>query len=256
METPPFQKDRNAFTLTESLIVLGIIAVLAVLFFPLYQRAQQNSREIQCLANIKSYGTAVLAYASDHNGLPWWDGNGEASQTQGSTYPNYEVWVRPYLHQVAAMRLRCPLISAAQKEDNAFRNTFNYSGNSALNIYYPRFNSLPVPSPRVFLVAESYGTAGFNHSVHLNMTMWGISETAAYGPNEGLADATGIRKAQYHGGGAHRGLNIFFLDGHAALIHPARNDWREEPTYGTSANGGYFFERKQFQRMKANPLKF
>lgn len=256
METPPLQKDRNAFTLTELLVVLGTVALLAVLLLPVYQRAQQGSKEVQCLSNLRSYGAALLAYVGDHRGLPWWDGNGESAQTQGSTYPNYEVWVRPYLHQVLAQRLRCPLINAAERADTTARNTFNYSGNSALNIYYPKLSALPVPSSRVFLAAESYASAGFNHSVHLNMTMWGVSEAAAYGPNDGLPGAGSIRKAQYHGGGTRRGLNIFFLDGHAALIHPEKNDWREGPTYGTSANGGYFYERKQFQRMKSNSLKF
>ncbi len=253
MEHPPNHQEKAAFTLTELLIALGIIGVLSALAFPLYQRAQQSGKEIQCLGNLRSYGMAVLAYAGENNGLKWWDGKGIASQTEGSTYPAFEAWVRPYLHRVAAQRLRCPLIAEREKADNAFKNNFNYAGNSALNIYYPKLNSLPVPASRVFLAAEMYGTDGFNHNVHLNMTMWGIADASGYGTTEDLINAKPIRRPQYHGGSTNRGLNIFFLDGHAALIRPTKGDWREPPVYGTASNGGYFFEQKQFKAMKANP---
>ena len=238
-------RARSAFSLAELLVSIVIILIVSALVFPVYQNIQRNAKAVQCLSNLRNYGSGVLAYAADNSGFPWRDGNATRNLTPGATKPNFEAWVRPYLHKAEDARLRCPLKGIDD-------NNFNYSGNGALCIYYPQLKGIPVPASRVALAAETYAPDTFYHSVHLNMTMWGISEADAQGGVDGFGEGQ-ARKPHYHGTAHARGLNIFFLDGHVQLITPAKNDWREAPTFGNPTNGGYFYEKSQFSHMKQYP---
>ncbi len=236
-------------------MAIGIIAALAVLLFPAYRWMKVQGEATRCMSNLRNYGVALIAYTSDNNGLPWWNGQGgDKGREGGSTAPTFEPWVRPYLHKQHDARLRCPLASEQIRKD--VRHRFNYAGNGALCIYYPTLKNLPVAHSRVVLAAENYTADGFNHSVHFNMTVWALGEGPAYGTVESFAQNENKALAQYHGSAERRGLHFMFLDGHAELVTPAGNDWRAEPVFGTATNGGYFYSRDQLKTMNANPERY
>jgi prepilin-type N-terminal cleavage/methylation domain-containing protein/prepilin-type processing-associated H-X9-DG protein len=54
---------QRAFTLIELLVVIAIIAILAAILFPVFARARESARRIQCASNLKQLGTAVMMYA-------------------------------------------------------------------------------------------------------------------------------------------------------------------------------------------------
>jgi prepilin-type N-terminal cleavage/methylation domain-containing protein/prepilin-type processing-associated H-X9-DG protein len=58
---------KRAFTLIELLVVIAIIAILAAILIPVLQSAQERSRRIYCLNNIKQLQLAWVMYASDYN---------------------------------------------------------------------------------------------------------------------------------------------------------------------------------------------
>lgn len=242
------------FSLSELLVALALITILLALALPGYRRINAANRGIKCLANLRNYGTAALVYTAENQGIPRWDGLSSSQATEGSTYPDWELWVRPYLHLRRDDRLRCPNLPENLRTAHAYRNTFNYGGNTALAIYYPKLNDVPVPSSRIVLAAETYGH-GFNHAVHFNMTMWGLNESSAEGPNTGYSTHESD-KAQFHGSPKHRTLNLFFLDGHAAPIAvPPGKDWRVAPLYGSTSaasDDGYFYDRRQFRTLYQN----
>lgn len=63
---------RRGFTLTELLVVLCIISILAAILFPAFTRARNLARRTVCMSNIQQLATAVLMYADDHDEvLPW-----------------------------------------------------------------------------------------------------------------------------------------------------------------------------------------
>jgi prepilin-type processing-associated H-X9-DG protein/prepilin-type N-terminal cleavage/methylation domain-containing protein len=56
------------FTLVELLVVIGIIALLIAILMPALSRAMGASREVKCLANLRSIGQAAVLHAHDHKG--------------------------------------------------------------------------------------------------------------------------------------------------------------------------------------------
>jgi prepilin-type N-terminal cleavage/methylation domain-containing protein len=53
---------RKGFTLIELLVVIAIIGILAAMLFPVFARAREAARKIQCLSNVKNIAMAVQMY--------------------------------------------------------------------------------------------------------------------------------------------------------------------------------------------------
>src|SRR5574340_199745 len=63
-------RRRSGFTLIELLVVIAIIAILAAMLFPVFARARESARKIQCLSNIKNIAMAFQMYFSDYDRYP------------------------------------------------------------------------------------------------------------------------------------------------------------------------------------------
>jgi len=56
--------------LIELLVVIAIIAILAAMLFPVFARARESARKIQCLSNVKNIATAIQMYLTDYDRFP------------------------------------------------------------------------------------------------------------------------------------------------------------------------------------------
>src|SRR5688500_7654567 len=61
---------RRAFTLVELLVVIGIITLLIALLMPAIARARKQAIRLQCAANLRSQGQALMTYAQQHGCYP------------------------------------------------------------------------------------------------------------------------------------------------------------------------------------------
>ncbi|MGZ5504298.1 MAG: type II secretion system protein [Chthoniobacterales bacterium] len=61
---------RNAFTLLELVVVVGIIVLLAALAFPVMAKLRARAQRIKCMANLRSLAVAANGYLNDNNQWP------------------------------------------------------------------------------------------------------------------------------------------------------------------------------------------
>jgi len=59
--------NKKAFTLIELLVVIVIIGMLAAFLMPVFGRAREGVRQVQCVNNLRQHGIAWYLYLDDHN---------------------------------------------------------------------------------------------------------------------------------------------------------------------------------------------
>lgn len=109
---------KTAFTLTELMIVIGLIALLAALLLPVLGRMRAASGSVRCAANLRQMTTAWAIYTSDSQGQ-FMDYAFYASPNSGSAWNKY--W--PGMLDQAAVRgqaILCPAAVDANPTDANF----------------------------------------------------------------------------------------------------------------------------------------
>ena len=69
MKTRFFARSTHAFTMIELLTVIGIIAVLAAILFPVLSRVREGGRRDACISNLRQIHGALSMYLQDYDGV-------------------------------------------------------------------------------------------------------------------------------------------------------------------------------------------
>jgi prepilin-type N-terminal cleavage/methylation domain-containing protein/prepilin-type processing-associated H-X9-DG protein len=59
---------REAFTLAELLIVIGIIAILIAILLPALSKARESAKRVACASNLRQFGQIFYLYANNYSG--------------------------------------------------------------------------------------------------------------------------------------------------------------------------------------------
>ena len=172
----------GGFSLVELMVVIGVIAVLASILIPVVSRAKRQAKNVQCLSNIRTLQTALMAYVSqyrhtmlyqDYMSLPGqlftWEGNlapmyaneavrlcPEATESSGVTYGSSN---RAYGMPKSDPRSIVPIAAPANPGD-----TTNVSyGSYGLNGYL--YDPDPAQKNAAGVVAPTYGGLAFTNYV-------------------------------------------------------------------------------------------
>jgi prepilin-type N-terminal cleavage/methylation domain-containing protein/prepilin-type processing-associated H-X9-DG protein len=197
------QRRLRGFTLVELLVVIGIIAVLTAILFPVFAGVRKSARRTACLSNLRQLVQAQKMYSDDHDrGLVparSWAGD---PASLGTTWC---VILQPYMK--STQLLLCADDGAPQRVDRSTDLPHSYGIN-----YNLTFNSTYGSVPFVYSMSSVQRTTDMLLFFDL------VSSAKAMGASY-TAHRTS-RMATRHG----ERCNVGFLDGHAKPMLPKETE--------------------------------
>ena len=195
----------KAFTLTEILVCIGIIALLAAILLPVLFQARKQSLKATCQSNLRQIGFALRQYVSE---------NDEA-------WPTRDAWQARSFTMVKLSG--CPQAVTPPPPDNGF-GIDGYAYNTALTTYQPNSSGVKeTVGHRDMVIAYPATTVSVCEEA--------VAQDTSYGPNPykalGGSPPNGVEKGWLrHNGGA----NYLFCDGHVKWYLPDAVGYNETPS--------------------------
>jgi general secretion pathway protein G len=162
---------RAAFTLIELLTVIGIIAILAAILFPVFAAARGKAREIVCVSNLRQIGLAIRMYAQDYDEIyPWAvDPTDKYTPVIWSMYPEFQAQIpfMPFMHEVLQPYIRSQEIFRCPSDTGYTIEDFNGTALDATPTSYSRFGTSY--NFRTEIAFRRAGEPTFRNPIELNV---------------------------------------------------------------------------------------
>src|SRR4051794_21011037 len=211
---------RDAFTLVELLVVIGIIALLISILLPALSKARNSAKTMACLSNLRQLGQATAMYAGENKQyLPY------PTTTLGEG-PLWFNALDPYLQAVEDNSARTGVAAGRNYKRYKQCEVYDsidggkYTGGQDTTKEFSRtfkMNSMlrhnnPYSQAKITEVRQSSEVVIFGDGVSLDLTGPVENQWESGQFSMEVNDPTEASPALRHNGGA----NILFVDGHAA----------------------------------------
>lgn len=241
-------RKKQAFTLVELLVVIGIIAILISILLPALNRAREQANQVKCQSNLRTLYQLMMMYSNDNNQymMParltvtkaqyyWWSPALIGSELSRGDYSNNAA--RNMNEQAISKYLTCP---SAQKDldmpgaglGNGYTGDYTYNSNLGnLDITTTPWSGVPM-----WKLSQVPGNVIVMSDVN-KMTQ--ISSSGGNTVNSSIfgkpADLLGTKSNGIPNMGVPHNrtsmANCLFADGHISLLAP--QDFVDPTTNGT-----------------------
>ncbi|MBV9850652.1 MAG: DUF1559 domain-containing protein [Armatimonadetes bacterium] len=254
----PCPKTQRGVTWWELLLVIVILAVLALIFFPVFQKAREREGPVtqSCASREKQLGLAFFQYAQDNDQyLP------PGLTPAGSRSPSGIGWagqVYPYVKQT--LLFQCPdedtddnpwnkpphcHVSYGYNVNLAGGREGNYSGSPAHTVLLFEVSddtaNMTLPGEGALTGATVFSAAGDGTDGSLRSAPGRISGQARYATGVLGGRPSAASSSQFAGSvGRHQGsANYVFADGHVKFLKPDQvSSGTDAPTPTAAQTGG------------------
>ena len=175
------QQLKQAFTLVELLVVIGIIAVLVGILLPALSKAKQQANIVVCSSNLRQLSVCMMMYETDYKGglIPHW-----------TVAPMWQYMIKPYISKIPAnqapgqvdtrdMILRCPAANEKPTDDSDKSPTA-----SPFQAFYTDNGANSSTNAGGFKIESAYGMLRYLYGVQ------DPTNVAQYGTNKGFWNST------------------------------------------------------------------
>jgi general secretion pathway protein G len=227
------RRQPHAFSLTELLVVIGIISILAALLLPSISRAKSTGQTAVCLSNLRQLQSAYLAYAAENKNvlapniavsvkigdienLPgsWVLGNAKLDTNANNILDGV---VFPAVGAPGPYRCPADRSTVALDQYKSLLRFRSYSLDGWLNDTYTahgldmRPDSYPWSQLKLTTLSHPARVFGFidEHEKSIDAGQFIIEQPAAIAPDEGASNWGSLPSDRHD-----QGCNLSFLDGH------------------------------------------
>jgi prepilin-type N-terminal cleavage/methylation domain-containing protein/prepilin-type processing-associated H-X9-DG protein len=201
---------RSAFTLTEMLMVIALIGVLAALLIPVTAKAREQARRVQCASNIRQICLAAIRHAQDDERgiyIPNPEGDNNVDDFN-PLYPKYVKDLRIFV---------CPSTTNIVDGRSDLTNNAVGGANGLHGHSYEIRNwaeaGVRFPDGMVFAVKTAKNYRQFRHSSTGALIM-DADDSTENGDQNNWPNAS-----DNHGAA---GFNCGYMDGHVEFVPPGR----------------------------------